>query len=106
MTAEPRQIVLSATDHLASRLGGIIARVIAPHVNGLAWTAVLVELDKLKGKRPSIIAANDLQAQLRMLTKGSAGWAIRSTTSPGPSARSRVTSVPSVGTSPTRIRSR
>ena len=69
MTAEPRQIVLSATDHLASRLDGIIARVIAPHVNGLAWTAVLVELDKLKGKRPSIIAANDLQAQLRMLTE-------------------------------------
>src|SRR5699024_7430819 len=69
MTAEPRQIVLSATDHLASRLDGIIARVIAPHVNGLAWTAVLVELDKLKGKRPSSIAANDLQAQLRMLTE-------------------------------------
>ena len=69
MTAEPRQIVLSATDHLASRLDGIIARVIAPHVNGLAWTTVLVELDKLKGKRPSIIATNDLQAQLRMLTE-------------------------------------
>ena len=69
MTAEPRQIVLSATDHLASRLDGIIARVIAPHVNGLAWTAVLIELDKLKGKRPSIVAANDLQAQLRMLTE-------------------------------------
>lgn len=69
MTAEPRQIVLSATDHLASRLEGIIATVIAPHVNGLAWTAVLIELDKLKGKRPSVIAANDLQAQLRMLTE-------------------------------------
>lgn len=69
MTAEPRQIVLSATDHLASRLEGVIARVVAPQVNGLAWTAVLIELDKLKGKRPSIISANDLQAQLRMLTE-------------------------------------
>src|SRR5699024_12428515 len=73
MTAEPRQIVLSATDHLASRLDGIIARVIAPHVNGLAGSAVLVELDRLKGKRPSIIAAHEPQGQLRMPTERPGG---------------------------------
>ncbi|GAA1484031.1 Swt1 family HEPN domain-containing protein [Brachybacterium fresconis] len=69
MTTTPRQTVLSATDHLAARLDGIIAAVLAPHLNGLEWTSVLVELDKLKGRRPSVTTANDLQSQLRMLTE-------------------------------------
>lgn len=65
----PRQSVLAATDHLASRLDGIVAEVLRPYLNGLEWTSVLVELDKLKGRRPSTIAANDLQSQLRVLTE-------------------------------------
>lgn len=69
MAITPRQTALSATDHLAARLDGIIADVLAPHLNGLEWTSVLVELDKLKGKRPAIITANDLQSQLRVLTE-------------------------------------
>ncbi|MCW1804358.1 Swt1 family HEPN domain-containing protein [Brachybacterium squillarum] len=69
MTTTPRQTVLAATDHLASRLDGVIARVLEPDLNGLDWTTVLLELDKLKGRRPSLISRNDLQAQLRMLTE-------------------------------------
>lgn len=65
----PRQTVLSATDHLAARLDGIIAGMLASRLNGLEWTSVLVELDKIKGRRPSITMANDLQSQLRMLTE-------------------------------------
>lgn len=69
MAITSRQTVLAATDHLAARLDGIIAGVLAPHLNGLEWTSILVELDKLKGKRPSIVTANDLQSQLRVLTE-------------------------------------
>lgn len=69
MKTAPRQTVLSATDHLAARLDGIIGEVLAPHLNGLEWTSILVELDKLKGKSPSPITANDLQSQLRVMTE-------------------------------------
>lgn len=49
MAREPRKSVLSATDHLASRLDEIISEVLSPHLNGLEWTSILIELDRLKG---------------------------------------------------------
>lgn len=62
-------LVLKATDHLATRLEAIIAEILAPHLGGLEWTAILVEMDRLKGKRLTTISPNDLQSQLRVLTE-------------------------------------
>lgn len=69
MTSDPRGAVLEATDHLASRLDPIIARVLAPHLGDLEWTAILSELDRMKGRRSLIYGRNDLQSQLRVLTE-------------------------------------
>lgn len=69
MEIEPRMMVTRATDHLASRLEDRIQEVLAPHLGGLPWTQVLVELDAAKGRQAREVAAIDLQSQLRIITE-------------------------------------
>lgn len=76
MTSDPRGAVLEVTDFLATRLDPIIARVLEPQLGGLEWTAILAELDRIKGRRSLVYGRNDLQSQLRVLTErlGSLGY--------------------------------
>jgi hypothetical protein len=65
----PRESVRSGLDHLAVRLDPIIAQRLAADLNGLAWTVVLTELDRARGKQPREYNAKDVQSQLRMLSE-------------------------------------
>lgn len=56
-------------DLLAERLDPIIETRLAGDLHGLAWTVVLTELDKSRGKPGKHYDTFDLQAQLRMLTE-------------------------------------
>lgn len=62
--------------HLAARLEPIIAATLKPHLEGLQWTVLLQEIDRLKGKTPHTYSPSDVQPQLRMLTErlGSFGY--------------------------------
>lgn len=72
----PRETAARGLEFLAGRLEPIIATTLAPHLQGLPWTVLLQEIDRLKGKTPYTYAATDVQAQLRVLTErlGSIGY--------------------------------
>lgn len=76
VTLTPRESATRGLDLLAARLEPIIASTLAPHLQGLSWTVMLQELDRLKGKAPRTYTATDVQAQLRILTErlGSLGY--------------------------------
>jgi len=69
MTYDARLAVSAGLDHLADRLGPIIATRLAADLGGLPWTAVLSQLDEIAGRPPRVYSAGDLQAQLKMLTR-------------------------------------
>ncbi|MGN8027500.1 Swt1 family HEPN domain-containing protein [Microbacterium sp. 22242] len=71
MTTEfdPRYSIDRVFQCMAERLGPVIAGTLAPHLGALPWTAMLAEMDKLKGKPPGVYLATDPQAQLRVLTE-------------------------------------
>lgn len=70
MSFNPSLSVKATLDHLSRRLDPIIARRLAPHLNGLPWTAVLDALDDQRNyARTFRYETNDLHAQLRMLTE-------------------------------------
>jgi hypothetical protein len=55
--------------HLATRLDPIIGARLRLELDGLPWTSVLVELDRMRGKTAKHFASTDLQSQLRMITE-------------------------------------
>ena len=55
--------------HLATRLDPIIGDRLRSELDGLPWTSVLVELDRMRGKTAKNYASTDLQSQLRMITE-------------------------------------
>ncbi|WP_194306570.1 DUF3320 domain-containing protein [Dietzia natronolimnaea] len=55
--------------HLATRLDPIIGDRLRSELDGLPWTSVLVELDRMRGKTAKLYASTDLQSQLRMITE-------------------------------------
>ncbi|KAB1663240.1 DUF3320 domain-containing protein [Pseudoclavibacter sp. CFCC 13611] len=67
--ATPRESVSQTIEVLSSALDPIIAKRLERNLNGLPWTAVLTQLDTIKGRTPRQYATSDLQAQLRMLTE-------------------------------------
>ena len=69
MTFDSRHAIDDGLQHLAARLDPIIAATLAPDLHGLPWTAVLTELDEMRGKPPRTYATTDLQAQLRVITE-------------------------------------
>ena len=69
MTFDARHSIDDGLQHLAARLNAIVAATLAPSLDGLPWTTVLTELDKMRGKSPKTYAAADLQAQLRIITE-------------------------------------
>jgi len=69
MPLTPRESAARGLELLADRLQPIISRTLAPEMNGLSWTVLLTEIDRLKGKTPRPYAATDVQAQLRVLTE-------------------------------------
>jgi hypothetical protein len=69
VTLTPRESAARGLDLLAERLDPIIATTLAPHLQGLSWTVLLQEIDRLKGKIPHTYNATDVQAQLRVLTE-------------------------------------
>ncbi|WP_102509570.1 DUF3320 domain-containing protein [Sanguibacter massiliensis] len=69
MTYDARIAVSAGLDHLADRLGPIIAERLPVDLAGLPWTAVLNQLDQIAGRPPRVYSATDLQAQLKMLTR-------------------------------------
>ena len=69
MTFVPRDSVRAGLDHLETRLDPIIASRLAADLQGLSWTAVLTELDRVKGKTPGHYNTRDIQCQLRVLTE-------------------------------------
>lgn len=69
MTFDARHSIDGGLQHLAARLNPIIAAMLATDLDGLPWTTVLTELDKMRGKHPKTYAAADLQAQLRIITE-------------------------------------
>lgn len=69
MELSARELAGRALDLLASRLDSIIEARLAPALQGLEWTALLTEMDRLKGKTPGIYSRRDVQAQLRILTE-------------------------------------
>lgn len=68
MPFDAKLSVTEGLDHLRTRLDPIIAARLAPQLGGLAWTAILEQLDQLAGRPPVPYATTDLQAQLKMLT--------------------------------------
>lgn len=76
VTLTPRESATRGLELLAARLEPIIASTLAPTLQGLSWTVLLQEIDRLKGKTPHTYASNDVQAQLRILTErlGSIGY--------------------------------
>ncbi|MBB5750110.1 DUF3320 domain-containing protein [Micrococcus sp. TA1] len=69
MTLSPRESAARGLQLLADRLEPIISRTLAPDLDGLSWTVLLTEIDRLKGKVPHTYTRNDVQAQLRVLTE-------------------------------------
>lgn len=69
MTYDARIAVSAGLDHLADRLGPIIAERLPVDLAGLPWTAVLDQLDQIAGRPPRVYSTTDLQAQLKMLTR-------------------------------------
>lgn len=76
MAFDAKLSVTEGLDHLATRLDPIIAATLDPQLGGLAWTAILDQLDQLAGRPGAIYVTTDLQAQLKMLTLrlGSLGY--------------------------------
>ncbi len=64
-----RHTVDQALQALAARLYVLIPEKLAEVLGGLEWTAILTELDRVKGRTPSVYSANDVAAQLRVLTE-------------------------------------
>lgn len=54
---------------LAKEVDPVIQTILAPHLNGLPWTTVLVELDRSKGRTGKVYDPSDIQCQLRILTE-------------------------------------
>lgn len=69
MTFNPRLSVSAGLDHLADRLGPIIAARLAKDLGGLPWTTILQQLDDIAGRPAKHYSAGDLQPQLKMLTR-------------------------------------
>jgi hypothetical protein len=69
MTLSPRESAARGLQLLADRLEPIISRTLAPDLDGLSWTVLLTEIDRLKGKVPHTYTRTDVQAQLRVLTE-------------------------------------
>lgn len=69
MTLSPRESAARGLELLADRLEPIISRTLAPELDGLSWTVLLTEIDRLKGKVPHTYTHTDVQAQLRVLTE-------------------------------------
>ena len=69
VSVNPRHSIDTGLHHLSSRLNPIIAKRLGASLGGLAWPAVLDELDRMRGKPPKTYVATDLQAQLKMLTE-------------------------------------
>ncbi|WIY82950.1 Swt1 family HEPN domain-containing protein [Propionimicrobium sp. PCR01-08-3] len=71
MTTEsnPNHSVQTAFTLLSGRLDPIIAKRLREELGGLPWTAVLEQLDHVRGYNPKTYSSSDLQAQLRMLTE-------------------------------------
>lgn len=65
----PKHIVSDVLDALAERLDPIIQERLNVHLDGLDWTAVLEQLDGLKGITHKVYVRTDLQSQLRMVTQ-------------------------------------
>lgn len=65
----PRESATRGLQYLATRLEPIIADTLASHLQGLPWTVLLEEIDRLKGKNPHTHTSTDIQAQLRVLTE-------------------------------------
>ncbi|MDR0481873.1 MAG: hypothetical protein LBH13_01735 [Cellulomonadaceae bacterium] len=66
---DPRNCLDVALVTLATRLDPIIAARLDGDLGGLPWTAVLTQLDVVKGKKPGTYSVSDPQAQLRILTE-------------------------------------
>ncbi len=69
VTFNPKLSVSAGLDHLAERLGPIIAARLAGDLGGLPWTTVLDQLDSIAGRPAKHYSPNDLQPQLKMFTK-------------------------------------
>lgn len=69
MGFDARQSIDAGLLHLVSRLEPIIVERLEPHLRGLPWTTVLVEMDKMRGKSPRSYSPRDLQSQLRVITE-------------------------------------
>jgi hypothetical protein len=69
MTHDQRQSVQAALDLLAQRLDPILGTRLKKVLGPLPWTAVLEQLDQVKGFTAKTYTTNDLQAQLRMITE-------------------------------------
>ncbi len=65
----PRTSVTEGLDYLSERLDPIIASRLRDHLKGNPWTVILDILDENAGKKPQKYSVNDLQAQLKMLTR-------------------------------------
>lgn len=64
-----RELTYAAITMVAARLDPIISRVLAPHLEGLHWTNLLVAVDMSRGKEKREIAAHDPQSHLRIITE-------------------------------------
>lgn len=69
MTFNPKLSVTAGLDNLAPRLETIIRDRFPVELGGKPWSVVLVELDRIEGRKPREYRTNDLQAQLYMLTR-------------------------------------
>lgn len=69
MELSTRELAGRALTLLASRLAPILDVRLAHVLNGLAWTELLSELDRLKGKVPGHYSRDDPHTQLRLLTE-------------------------------------
>jgi hypothetical protein len=65
----PRISVTEGLDLLSKHLNPIIASRLQDHLKGDPWTVILDILDENAGKKPQKYSVNDLQAQLKMLTR-------------------------------------
>ena len=77
--SSPTAAVSELLSALTQRLDPLIGARLATHLggtNGLPWTTILAELDRVKGRSRHSYSRTDLQSQLRMLTErlGSLGY--------------------------------